>query len=268
MPIGIITGSGTYALPGFDGSEPEVFPTPWGDALVSRGTFAGAEVLHVSRHGAGHPRLSNHVTHRANIAALQALGASGVLAVTVCGAVDPETTLASLVCFDDLHFLANRLPDGSLCTFFTEPGAPERGHWIYEGPFAADLRGALLEGAAAAGGAGGGGGGSRGARRRLLRPRRRPALQHARRDPLARRRGSDRGVPDRGAGDRPVRRGRAAVRAAGVPDRLCERRPGRGHAGRHAGRDDGRVDRRLRPRPRGGRRRPARAPPRRRRAPR
>src|SRR3954466_525196 len=151
MPIGIITGSGTYALPGFDGSEPETIPTPWGDALVSRGTFAGAEVLHVSRHGAGHPRLSNHVAHRANIAALKALGASGVLAVTVCGAVDPETTLGSLVCFDDLHFLANRLPDGSLCTFFTEPGAPERGHWIYEGPFAADLRGALLEGAAAAG---------------------------------------------------------------------------------------------------------------------
>ena len=151
MPIGIITGSGTYALPGFDGAEPETLPTPWGEALVSRGTFAGAEVLHVSRHGAGHPRLSNHVTHRANIAALKALGASGVLAVTVCGAVDPSATLGSLVCFDDLHFLSNRLPDGSLCTFFTEPGAPERGHWIYERPFASDLRAALLEGAASAG---------------------------------------------------------------------------------------------------------------------
>ncbi len=149
--IGIITGSGTYALPGFDGSEPETFPTPWGDALVSRGTFAGADVLHVSRHGAGHPRLSNHVAHRANIAALKALGADGVLAVTVCGAVDPAAELGSLVCFDDLHFLSNRLPDGSLCTFFTEPGAPERGHWIYEGPFAGDLRRALLDGAAEAG---------------------------------------------------------------------------------------------------------------------
>jgi purine nucleoside phosphorylase len=151
MPIGIITGSGTYALPGFDGSEPEMFPTPWGEAPVSRGTFGGVEVLHVSRHGAGHPRLSNHVTHRANIAALKALGATGVLAVTVCGAVDPGTDLGSVVCFDDLHFLSNRLPDGSLCTFFTEPGAPERGHWIYEGPFSHDLRRALLEGAAAAG---------------------------------------------------------------------------------------------------------------------
>jgi purine nucleoside phosphorylase len=151
MPIGIITGSGTYALPGFDGAEPESIPTPWGEALVSRGTFAGAEVLHVSRHGAGHPRLSNHVTHRANIAALKTLGAGGVLAVTVCGAVDPDTTLGSLVCFDDLHFLANRLPDGELCTFYDQPGAPERGHWIYEGPVSEDLRRALLDGAAAAG---------------------------------------------------------------------------------------------------------------------
>jgi purine nucleoside phosphorylase len=151
VAIGIITGSGTYALPGFDGSEPESFPTPWGEALVSRGRFADVDVLHISRHGAGHSRLSNHVTHRANIAALKALGAEGVLAVTVCGAVDPGTDLGSLICFDDLHFVSNRLPDGSLCTFFTEAGAPERGHWIYEGPFSHELRRALLEGAAAAG---------------------------------------------------------------------------------------------------------------------
>src|SRR3954454_4198898 len=151
MAIGILTGSGIYALPGFDGTAPEPVATDWGEALVSRDVWAGVDVLHVSRHEAGHRRLSNQVTHRANIAALKALGASGVLAVTVCGAVDPETTLGSLVCCDDLHFLANRLPDGSLCTFFTEAGAPERGHWIYEGPFAADLRGTLLQGAAAAG---------------------------------------------------------------------------------------------------------------------
>jgi purine nucleoside phosphorylase len=151
VAIGIVTGSGTYALPGFEGGGPDLVDTPWGVAQVSAGVWAGAEVLHVSRHGEGHPRLSNHVTHRANIAALKLLGASGVLAVTVCGAVDPALPLGSLVCFDDLHFLSNRLADGSLCTFFTEPGARERGHWIYEGPFSPALRGALLEGAAEAG---------------------------------------------------------------------------------------------------------------------
>src|SRR3954452_19805753 len=151
MEIGVITGSGTYALPGFEGDGPEAVPTPWGEALVSRGTFAGVDVAHVSRHGAGHLRLSNHVTHRANIAALRQLGVAGVLAVTVCGAVDRSVPLGSLICFDDLHFPANRLADGSLCTFFADAGDPRRGHWIYEGAFSPGLRAALLAGAAGAG---------------------------------------------------------------------------------------------------------------------
>src|SRR4051812_20455452 len=151
MPIGIITGSGTYALPGFESAGPEPVTTEWGEALVSRGTFAGVDVLHVSRHQEGHHRLSNLVTHRSNIAALAELGAEGVLAVTVCGAVDPAVELGSLVCFDDVHFLANRLGDGDLCTFYSEPGDRRRGHWIFEGPFSDGLRAALLDGARAAG---------------------------------------------------------------------------------------------------------------------
>jgi len=151
MAIGIITGSGTYALPGFESDGPAPVATRWGDALVSRGRFAGTDVLHVSRHEAGHQRLSSLVTHRANIAALHAAGAEAVIAVTVCGAVDPTVELGSLVCFDDLHFLANRLGNGELCTFFDQPGDPQRGHWIFEDPFSAGLRAALLAGAADAG---------------------------------------------------------------------------------------------------------------------
>src|SRR3954452_23233476 len=149
--IGIITGSGTYALPGFESDGPKPVPTRWGEAAVSRGTFAGVDVLHISRHGEGHPRLSNHVTHRANVAALAELGARGVIAVTVCGAVEPGLQLGSLVCFDDLHFLANRLPDGELCTFHPAAGEPRRGHWVFEGPFSGELRAALLAGGEAAG---------------------------------------------------------------------------------------------------------------------
>ena len=125
--------------------------TDWGDATVSRGVFARTEVMHVSRHGEGHRRLSNLVTHRANIAALASLGADAVIAVTVCGAVDRAVELGSLACFDDLHFLANRLGDGELCTFYAEPGDRRRGHWIFEHPFSAPLRQALLEGARDAG---------------------------------------------------------------------------------------------------------------------
>ena len=147
MEIGVITGSGTYALPGFEGDGPVPVTTQWGDALVSRGTFAGVRVAHVSRHGEGHVRLSNHVTHRANVGALRELGVDAAIAVTVCGAVDPAVELGSLICFDDLHFPVNRLPDGSLCTFFAEPGERDRGHWNYENPYAPPLRAALVEGA-------------------------------------------------------------------------------------------------------------------------
>ena len=107
--------------------------------------------MHISRHEEGHLRLSNHVTHLANLAALRQLGAAGVLAVTVCGAVDPGVELGSLICFDDLHFLANRLPDGRLCTFHQDAGHHGRGHWIFEYPYSPPLRAALLAGAADAG---------------------------------------------------------------------------------------------------------------------
>jgi 5'-methylthioadenosine phosphorylase len=147
MRIGIITGSGTYALPDLDAGAPAEVATPFGAALVAEGRFAGADVLHVSRHGEGHRRLSSQVSHRANIAALRTMGADAILAVTVCGALDAGLTLGTLIVFDDLHFLANRLPDGSLCTLHAEPGAPGRGHWIFDLPFAAPLREALLEAA-------------------------------------------------------------------------------------------------------------------------
>ena len=130
---------------------PTTVETRWGTAALTRGTFGGVDVVHVSRHGEGHVRLSNHVTHRANIAALREAGCDAVVAATVCGAADPSVALGSLVVFDDLHFVSNRLPDGSLCTFHDEPGHEDRAHWIYEDPYSPELRRALLEGAREAG---------------------------------------------------------------------------------------------------------------------
>lgn len=131
MRIGILTGSGTYTLPEL--------------------AAGGIEIVHISRHEEGHRLLSSQVDHRANITGLAEAGVDAILAVTVCGACDPEMELGTLVVFDDLFFPSNRLPDGSLCTLHTEPGAPGRGHWIFDRPFSEPLRGALLAGARAAG---------------------------------------------------------------------------------------------------------------------
>jgi 5'-methylthioadenosine phosphorylase len=152
MAVAIITGSGTHSLPGWQPAQAESVQTPYGSVDVSRGELSGVDVLHVSRHGAGHVRLSNQVTHRANIFALAKLGAAAVIGCTACGAVDPALALGSLVVFDDLHFISNRLPDGSLCTFHGQAGDPVRGHWIlHGGPFSDGVRDALLIGAAESG---------------------------------------------------------------------------------------------------------------------
>src|SRR3954465_8610404 len=158
MRVGIITGSGTYSLPEFDAREPEDVETEGGPTRITRGTFAAVDVVHVSRHGEGHVRLSNHVTHRANIAALREAGCDAVVAVTVCGAGDPSVEPGSLIVFDDLHFVSNRLADGTLCTFHDTPGDDERAHWISEDPYAPPVRRARLDGPRAAGEAGRDGG--------------------------------------------------------------------------------------------------------------
>ena len=190
MSIAIITGSGTHALPGFEGGESVRSTTPFGAAAVTRGRFAGADALHVSRHGADHVRLSNHVTHRANIWALKQLGATAVVGCTACGAVDPTLELGSLVVFDDLHFISNRLPDGTLCTFFDRARRPRAR--ALDPP-----RRAVLAGGAPGAAGRRRAGRARRARRRRLRARRRPALQHPGRDRAARRLRRGRGQPDR-----------------------------------------------------------------------
>ncbi|HET9073332.1 MAG TPA: MTAP family purine nucleoside phosphorylase [Solirubrobacteraceae bacterium] len=152
MAVALITGSGTHSLPGFALGESVGVETPYGHVTVQRGRLGDVDALQVSRHGPGHARLSSAVNHRANVWALKAMGARAVIGCTACGAVDPALELGQLVVFDDLWFLANRLPDGSLCTFFDVPGAPGRAHWVlHGGPYSAELRAALLAGAAAVG---------------------------------------------------------------------------------------------------------------------
>jgi 5'-methylthioadenosine phosphorylase len=151
MRIGIITGSGTYALSGLEASGAREVDTRFGAVQVTEGRLAGVDVVHVSRHEPEHRRVSHQVRHQANISALAAAEVDAIVGVTVCGAADPSVELGSLIVFDDLFFLQNRLPDGSICSLHTEPGAPGRGHWIFDDPFSPALRAALLAGASEVG---------------------------------------------------------------------------------------------------------------------
>jgi purine nucleoside phosphorylase len=151
--VGLITGTGLYELPGVEERRLETVTTPHGSVEVVTGSLDGVRVAHVARHGRDHAHLSHHVGARANIAAMAALGVGALVSTTVCGAVDRTLELGQLVVFDDLHFPSNRLPDGSLCTLFTTPDTPGRGHWVYERPIAPAIRARLVEGARAGGAA-------------------------------------------------------------------------------------------------------------------
>ncbi|MDQ2877036.1 MAG: MTAP family purine nucleoside phosphorylase [Actinomycetota bacterium] len=152
----MISGSGGCTWPGLDSAVSRTVRTRHGEAEIVEGAVAGIEVVHLARHSAlddlgGHARLSNHVNHKANIAALREAGVGCVISLTACGAVDPSVGPGSLIVFDDLYFPANRLPDGSACTWFDEPGARDRGHWIFDRPFSTPVRAALIAASEAAG---------------------------------------------------------------------------------------------------------------------
>ena len=144
--IGFITGSGFYRLAAANGRRLSV-ETPFGGVEIDTATLAGHRFLGLARHGDVHTRLSNQVRHRANLWALREAGAEAVVASTAVGILDAALPLGTPLVFDDLFFPANRLPGGEPATFFTEPGAPGRGHWIPGSPFSPFLRRLLVEAA-------------------------------------------------------------------------------------------------------------------------
>lgn len=147
MRVGIISGSGSHDWPGLADANPRSCRTRYGPVELTTGTLAGVQVVHLSRHGSGHERLSNQATHKANLAALLAEHVDCVVSLTVCGALDATIALGSLIAFDDLYFPGNRLPDGTLCTWHDAAGAAGRGHWIFERPISDGLRGTLVDAA-------------------------------------------------------------------------------------------------------------------------
>ncbi len=138
IDVGIITGSGIYALPGAVGLHRA--KTRFGEVELSKIEVGPWRVGAIARHGEGHRHLPHAVPHRAHLAALKGLGARAVLATTAVGAVDPRVRLGSPIVFDDLYFPDNRLPGGEPCTMFTDPDDVERGHLITDEPFAPRLR--------------------------------------------------------------------------------------------------------------------------------
>ncbi|MEM9170335.1 MAG: S-methyl-5'-thioadenosine phosphorylase [Pseudomonadota bacterium] len=100
--LGVIGGSGLYALDALDDPQTVDQDTPWGrpSAPVVRGRLGDLELLFLSRHGAGHATPPDAINYRANIDALKRLGATDLLSVSACGSLREDRPPGSFVIVD------------------------------------------------------------------------------------------------------------------------------------------------------------------------
>lgn len=90
--IGIIGGSGLYAMPGFTNVREEQISTPFGDPSdwLVLGELEGRHVAFLARHGRGHRIMPTDLNFRANILAMKQLGVSTILSVSAVGSLKEE----------------------------------------------------------------------------------------------------------------------------------------------------------------------------------
>lgn len=116
LTVGIIGGSGLYAMDGLEDVREIAVDTPFGapsDVIVA-GSLAGVQLLFLPRHGRGHRLLPSELPFRANIWALKRLGAERVIAVSAVGSLREQIAPGHLVVPD--QFLDRTR--GRIGTFF------------------------------------------------------------------------------------------------------------------------------------------------------
>lgn len=90
--IGIIGGTGLYAMRGLGNLSAHEVQTPYGapSGPLMLGALAGREVAFLARHGQGHCLLPGEINFRANIWALKSVGVRTVIAVSAVGSLREE----------------------------------------------------------------------------------------------------------------------------------------------------------------------------------
>ena len=111
--IGVIGGSGLYAIESLIDTEELKIETPFGapsDVIVG-GRIAGRRVFFLPRHARGHRILPHELNHRANIYALRSLGVRWLLSVSAVGSLqakyEPEHIVLPSQFFDRMSMRAN-----------------------------------------------------------------------------------------------------------------------------------------------------------------
>ena len=133
--IGIIGGSGLYAIPGLTGAEWRTVKTPWGlpsDQLLF-GALDGVACVFLPRHGRGHRLSPTDLNYRANIDAMKRAGCTDILSVSAVGSLKEELPPGHFVIVDqfiDRSFAREKSFFGTGCVAHVsvaEPVCPRLG---------------------------------------------------------------------------------------------------------------------------------------------
>lgn len=140
MRIGIIGGSGLYAMDGLEQKRWVTVPTPFGkpsDQFLT-GTIGGQPVVFLPRHGRGHRILPSELNHRANLYGMKKLGVTRIISVSAVGSLKEEYRPTDIVVIDQFFDRTKRSAD---FTFF---GGGVVGHVSFADPVCPSLRETLI----------------------------------------------------------------------------------------------------------------------------
>jgi 5'-methylthioadenosine phosphorylase len=99
MKIGIIGGSGLYALEGIEDVQELRLSTPFGEpsSPYVTGRLNGRDVVFLSRHGDSHKLLPTEIPFRANMWGMKKLGATHIISVSAVGSLKEEIAPGHIV---------------------------------------------------------------------------------------------------------------------------------------------------------------------------
>jgi 5'-methylthioadenosine phosphorylase len=102
--IGVIGGSGLYAMEGMTDVEEVAVSTPFGEPsdVITVGKVEGVSMAFLPRHGRGHRISPTEIPVRANIWALKSLGVEWVISVSAVGSLREHIAPRDLVIPDQL----------------------------------------------------------------------------------------------------------------------------------------------------------------------
>ncbi|UYB54447.1 S-methyl-5'-thioinosine phosphorylase [Xanthomonas sp. AM6] len=150
IALAVIGGTGVYKLAQLDDVETREVDTRYGSPSgpVRIGTLLGHRVAFLARHGEGHSLPPHKINYRANLAALQQIGATRVLALNTVGGIGERFGPRVLACPDQLIDYTW----GRISTLSEEPGS-EVLHVDFGHPYSPMLRSKVLAAARVTGAA-------------------------------------------------------------------------------------------------------------------